>query len=50
LTSQLYQVSPTNPAIYAALSSLLISVAIFATFIPALRATKVDPILALRYE
>jgi len=50
LTSQLYQVSPTNPAIYAALTSLLLGVAIFATFIPALRATKVDPILALRYE
>jgi predicted permease len=50
LTTQLYQVSPTNPAIYAALSSVLLSVAIFATFIPALRATKVDPILALRYE
>jgi putative ABC transport system permease protein len=50
LTSELYQVSPTNPMIYAALSSLLLSVAIFATFIPALRATKVDPILALRYE
>lgn len=50
LTSELYQVSPTNPEIYAGLSSLLLGVAIFATFIPALRATKVDPILALRYE
>lgn len=50
LRSELYQVSPTNPAVYAVLSSLLLSVAIFATFIPALRATKVDPILALRYE
>jgi putative ABC transport system permease protein len=50
LTSQLYQVSPTNPAIYAVLALLLLSVAIIATCIPALRATKVDPILSLRYE
>lgn len=50
LTSQLYQVSATNPAIYAVLALLLLGVAIIATCIPALRATKVDPILSLRYE
>jgi putative ABC transport system permease protein len=50
ITSQLYEVSPTNPAIYLLLTLILLSVAILATCIPARRATKVDPILALRYE
>jgi putative ABC transport system permease protein len=50
LTSELYQVSPTNPLIYGVLTFILIAVAIAATCIPATRATKVDPILALRYE
>ncbi len=50
LTSQLYQVSPTNPVIYGALTLTLLAVAIMATCIPAKRATKIDPIVALRYE
>jgi putative ABC transport system permease protein len=50
LTSQLFEVSPTNPLIYASLTSLLLTVAIIATSIPAMRASKVDPIVALRYE
>lgn len=50
LTSQLYQVSPTNPVIYGVLTLVLLAVAIIATCIPANKATKIDPILALRYE
>ncbi|MCI0445975.1 FtsX-like permease family protein, partial [bacterium] len=50
LTSQLYQVSPTNPVIYGVLTFVLLAVAILATCIPAKRATKIDPIVALRYE
>jgi putative ABC transport system permease protein len=50
LTSQLYQVNPTDPFIYAFLTLLLLAVAIIATCIPATRATKVDPIISLRYE
>jgi putative ABC transport system permease protein len=50
LTTQLFEVSPTNPAIYASLTSLLLTVAIIATCIPATRASRVDPIVALRYE
>ena len=50
LTSQLYNVSPTDPIIYAGLTFLLLIVAIVATSLPGIRATKVDPIISLRYE
>jgi putative ABC transport system permease protein len=50
ITSQLYAVSPTDPETYAFISLLLLAVAIVATCIPARRATKVDPIISLKYE
>jgi len=50
IASQLYQVSPTDPASFALAAGLLVAVAMTACFFPALRATKVDPIKALREE
>jgi putative ABC transport system permease protein len=48
LRSLLYQVSPTDPVVFAAIPLLLLSVAVIATYLPARRAMKVNPITALR--
>jgi putative ABC transport system permease protein len=50
LRSFLYQVSALDPMTFVCVSLMLIGVAIFASYLPARRATKVDPLVALHYE
>jgi len=50
LDSVLHGITPSDPATYVTISFVLLMVALIASFLPARRATEVDPLIALRYE
>lgn len=50
MTSLLFGVKPTEPLVYAAVSLVLLAVALLASWLPARRAAKIDPLIALRDE
>ena len=50
LSSLLYGIAPTDPTTYIVVSFVLLAVSFLACYIPARRATRVNPVVALRYE
>ena len=50
LVDELYETQPLDPAVFGGVAAIMIAFALFAALVPARRATRVDPIVALRYE
>jgi putative ABC transport system permease protein len=50
MTTLLFEVKPTDAMTYVMVAGALIAIALIACYIPARRATKIDPLVALKYE
>jgi ABC-type antimicrobial peptide transport system permease subunit len=50
LSALLFEIQPGDPLTYAAAAGLLLTIALAASYLPARRATRVDPMIALRAE
>jgi ABC-type antimicrobial peptide transport system permease subunit len=50
LSAALFDISPTDPLTFAGAAVVLSIIAVLSAYIPAIRATKLDPMIALRYE
>jgi putative ABC transport system permease protein len=50
MKSMLFNVRPDDPLVFATVAGLLGVVAFFASYLPARRALRVDPVIALRYQ
>jgi putative ABC transport system permease protein len=50
MSTLLFEISPRDPMTFTLVTALLVAVALVACYLPARRATRIDPMVALRYE